>query len=931
MLLKKTNLIVDTGNVIGLTGGDPLRKAYDSGWDVQGAGNPGPGPGGPAPVTVMLGAGNPLSYTGDLEGHDYWVSDGGRRKVLINFNPGDTWQSIEEGWHPPDDEHPFGRRVETLLIFGDPLESSGYTEGPAGRFTGEWAGFLRSLLDFQDVGILDHAHQYGSPLSPTEVIEVGADIPTSVADVQFDYNFYSQRYENVIGSYNSQIEQVCPNMYFFYLDSVRWDEIFGGVSGPFEDPTRIVDFVADERYQRFISLNDTIDRAWVISAGSLDHQDRSRYFRHWADTLASDGDLADNLNYNTFIIPNTTLGLLQSYNAYSGLFPMFSNIEFRSDTGNSDADLFFNSPEQNYPINNLMRDVYLGEIGAGGLTGIWSDTSNFAENHERAVGGELSSVGDIESHNIFDLNGWILTGGLTGLGPHLAAEWEPYLDKTIFMKNFSDDGYEDDYLTKPEMTIACNNILPFLDLDTGDGLRTYKDLLGENGGASARARSARLFFKINKYRYSGEFRSSEPMQTFFLPNNAETLTTIRLIDTQLRYSNEYEYEIFAYSLVVGSETRFRRVEIFGEGEEGWGEEFLPERVIDGYQGSWSTPGIGGHPDAADSRFPFWGTLSFDLQPDAPTPFIGRVEVETVPSIKLIEVPYMTPKLSNETFGRGTLLDDPPMPPEVSIIPYRGMNDRLLFNLNTGIGSREFNPIVFTREEAEYVNRLRNNNLPLQNAVLYENDDPCVEFEIRRLSTLPTSITDFADARKVKISTESEETGFRKMASTSFIDVVRSNTKYYYLFRAMDIHEHISHPTSVYEVELVENEGAVFPRIRIVQVGNAREDISRSKKLRRFLQIKPQLSHIIFNQDQADADYSEDGEIPTTAPLGESIPMGVNDVSLWGKQFKIRLTSKKSGKKIDLNLSFNKEFEPLPVTGVVTEDDGGDGGGSFGGF
>ncbi len=37
-----------------------------------------------------------------------------------------------------------------------------------------------------------------------------------------------------------------------------------------------------------------------------------------------------------------------------------------------------------------------------------------------------------------------------------------------------------------------------------------------------------------------------------------------------------------------------------------------------------------------------------------------------------------------------------------------------------------------------------------------------------------------------------------------------------------------------------------------------------------------------------------------------INLGVMPVALWGKKFKIRITSKSSGKQIDLNVNFNKK-------------------------
>jgi hypothetical protein len=74
---------------------------------------------------------------------------------------------------------------------------------------------------------------------------------------------------------------------------------------------------------------------------------------------------------------------------------------------------------------------------------------------------------------------------------------------------------------------------------------------------------------------------------------------------------------------------------------------------------------------------------------------------------------------------------------------------------------------------------------------------------------------------------------------------------------------------------------------------------KSKKLRRFLQIKPQVSQVVLDTTELESD---------TAPFTDALPMGIDRELVWGRRFKVRLTSKKTGKKIDLNINFTKEYD-----------------------
>ena len=137
-----------------------------------------------------------------------------------------------------------------------------------------------------------------------------------------------------------------------------------------------------------------------------------------------------------------------------------------------------------------------------------------------------------------------------------------------------------------------------------------------------------------------------------------------------------------------------------------------------------------------------------------------------------------------------------------------------------------------------------------------------------------------------------------------------NTKYYYCARAVDVHRNFSNPTHVFEAELVDNEGQVYLILNTIYFEP--EGMPDEKVGRRFVYIEPSLRNLQFNpniqvgeQDQPPTplELATIQTLPGNNLLGDPLEGDGNAADCWDKTFKVRVTSKKTGKKVDLNITF----------------------------
>ncbi len=400
----------------------------------------------------------------------------------------------------------------------------------------------------------------------------------------------------------------------------------------------------------------------------------------------------------------------------------------------------------------------------------------------------------------------------------------------------------DQLLVDPESTFAAEVDMYHTASSTArlsHVVRSYEEILH---GTSAHTET--LMYIVRKKTSP----DGDPVQTFYISPEFRTDIPTVYYDTQVKYDTNYYYEVDKVVLVFG--TKYRYAEI--------------TEVID------QNPGDGGAAPKA------------------------KIKVESEPCIKALVIPYTT-----GTEGiQSIIVDKPPVPPEINFYPYKGINNKLKILLNSSTGRQSSLPVVINDgDEGYFLEEYRTQTgdfsstfqdfIDANTKLSFRSDDPVDAYEVFRLNALPTSYASFA-------GTATAIDPVRGVPG-SFEDSIAPNTKYYYCARAIDMHGNRSNPTHIYEIEIVDNNGQIFINQSVFSYEHPKEQFTKSG--RRFIYIEPTIAQTLLDPN------ADVGTAAVNNPPNPSI-LGTTDIQkVWGKEFKVRLTSKKTGRKVDLNLTF----------------------------
>jgi len=375
-----------------------------------------------------------------------------------------------------------------------------------------------------------------------------------------------------------------------------------------------------------------------------------------------------------------------------------------------------------------------------------------------------------------------------------------------------------------------------------------------------------LFYKIEQFLERTDNLTAKVGSTYWItaPKDKDLL---QLIDTQIYPDRKYRYQVTAYFYALEETYHFDGIE---DGQSVEDEKNTGEPS--------DLSHIGG----------------------SKTPNLNESHTETLPIIrtsvlrgKLIEIP------DYYTFSNIAISEKPPMPPDVNIVPYVGVKDKILINLSTNYGQITMPAVpIFEEDKINFGKKLISQGKTGYaerglNTLLFRGDDSASHYQILRLTEKPYNYSAFKNAELMRINAE----------TPSFKDTLIPNKLYYYTMRTVDEHGNVSNPSPIYEVKLISNSGIIYPQIRIIVPEPSNRGLSNIKQCKRYLAIVP-----AFEQLE-----------PTDNPNARTpiVGKGLFEPNK-KKRFKIRLTSKSTGRRVDVNVRFEHKHnggqqKPKPRT------------------
>lgn len=343
-----------------------------------------------------------------------------------------------------------------------------------------------------------------------------------------------------------------------------------------------------------------------------------------------------------------------------------------------------------------------------------------------------------------------------------------------------------------------------------------------------------MFYKVDKYVNN---IIGDPVQTYWV-SNKEELNII--MDTQIKYGQPYSYDVKQVVMVVGNSYSYSRPQ---------------------------------------------------LRPDSKQ-LTADITVTNRPSIQILEIPYFNDKIVS--------IQSPPLVPQVHFSTKMNSDKSIKISLSHTLGEdlQTFKTIETSDlQQLDYMNLFRTNYTSMENEFYFSSKGIPEYYEVYRLDRKPKSYDDFS-ANKLKDAKSFLQEKRESSSHVSVNDFILPNRKYYYMFRAVNIHNHKSNPTIVYEVELIQD--ADDSKVVVNKFDfEMPPTYMNTKKFNSLFQVEPALQQRLLDNNQPSL-YNK----ATAKGSLDNIKLGNVPDSLWGRNFKIRITSTTTGRKIDFNINFN---------------------------
>lgn len=430
------------------------------------------------------------------------------------------------------------------------------------------------------------------------------------------------------------------------------------------------------------------------------------------------------------------------------------------------------------------------------------------------------------------------------------------------------------FATQVDQIIKNNNLV-----------RTYSALL-----KGRKAYSEVIGYKVEKYEVVNDatedvFGTDEKFIQEFIFMDNNNITEIEFLDTQVLPNKKYKYKIFTINFVIGNRYRYSATDT----DLSWTDSIENGLALD--------PDTQGD-DIIDMSLGVQSGIETAL---IPAPFFER-EVSTY--------------------------DRPPITPQVTFLPFQGVDDEYSVLLQSSHGEVMEKPIKVLSKDSEAIRFLyAAQGIEEGEKLLYKSDSLPTHFEVMRIEEAPEKYTDFDNPSAVIFRRAA--TG--KTCVINFQDI-EPNKYYYYAFRTID-KGGMSNPTEVFKVRMVSYQNGIFMELEPYEMFVKPKEFKLS--FGRNIKISPALNQKTINFSQVmeriDQEAEENPtalnkirkelglktavdtkEFQKSAPTKEEITLGSapEDKRVWDKRFKIRCTSKITGKKIDINITFKQKKDTI---------------------